>query len=116
MNNLKWNLNRYAYIFIQEYAFENVIWKMAAILSRPQYVKKDTRINRNKTLFIKPDTRLQDDKYTFTTQKTLIADVMQTQLICQISSNLEQAFFCWIEMFHLIIGWYQLRLLSNQVI
>ena len=26
------------YIFIQENAFENVIWKMVAILSRPQYV------------------------------------------------------------------------------
>ena len=62
---------------------------MVTILSRPQYVKKDTRINRNKTLFIKPDTRLQDDKYTCTPpKKTLITDVMQTQLICQISSNL----------------------------
>ena len=28
------------YIFIQENAFENVTWKMAAFLSRPQYVKK----------------------------------------------------------------------------
>ena len=30
------NLNRNSYIFIQEKAFGNVIWKMAAILSRPQ--------------------------------------------------------------------------------
>ena len=28
-----------SFIFIQENAYENVIWKMAAILSRPQYVK-----------------------------------------------------------------------------
>ena len=33
------NLNHYQYIFIQGNAFESVIWKMAAILSRPQYVK-----------------------------------------------------------------------------
>ena len=31
-------------IFIQEKAFENVVWKMAAILSRPQCVKHATPI------------------------------------------------------------------------
>ena len=30
-NKLQWNLNRNQYIFIQENAFENVVWKMAAI-------------------------------------------------------------------------------------
>ena len=35
----QWNFNRNLYIFIQENAFENVVGKMAAILSRPQYVK-----------------------------------------------------------------------------
>ena len=29
-----------SYIFIQENAFENVVWKMAAILSQPQCVKQ----------------------------------------------------------------------------
>ena len=38
-NKLQWNFNRNSYIFIQENAFENVVWKMAAILSRPQCVK-----------------------------------------------------------------------------
>ena len=38
-NKLKWNLNQNSYIFIQENAFENVVWRMAAILSRPQCVK-----------------------------------------------------------------------------
>ena len=37
-NKFQWNVNRNAYIFIQENAPENVVWKMAAILSRPQYV------------------------------------------------------------------------------
>ena len=37
-NKLQWNLNRNVYIFIQENAFANVVWKMAAILSRPQCV------------------------------------------------------------------------------
>ena len=38
MNKLQWNLNQNSYIFIQENAFENAIWKMAAILSPPQCV------------------------------------------------------------------------------
>ena len=35
-NKLQWNFNQSSYIFIQEYAFENVVRKMAAILSRPK--------------------------------------------------------------------------------
>ena len=34
-NQLQWNPNRNSYIFIEENAFENVVWKMVAILSRP---------------------------------------------------------------------------------
>ena len=37
--NVQWNLNQNSYIFIQENAFEIVVWKMSAILSRPQCVK-----------------------------------------------------------------------------
>ena len=29
-NKTQWNLNRNLYIFIQENAFENIVWKMAA--------------------------------------------------------------------------------------
>ena len=36
---LEWNLNRSLCIFVQENTFENIVWKMAAILSQPQYVK-----------------------------------------------------------------------------
>ena len=36
----QWNLKRNSYIFIQENVFENVFWKTAAILSRPQCVNK----------------------------------------------------------------------------
>ena len=38
MNNLQWNSNQYSNIFIKENPFQNVVWKMAAILSRPQCV------------------------------------------------------------------------------
>ena len=38
-NKLHWNLKRCSYICIQENAFENVVWAMAIILSRPQCVK-----------------------------------------------------------------------------
>ena len=39
-NKLQWKLNRNLYISIQENAFVNVVWKMAAILSRPQCVNE----------------------------------------------------------------------------
>ena len=37
-NKPQWNLNWNSFIFIRENAFENVFWKMAAILSWPQCV------------------------------------------------------------------------------
>ena len=37
-NKLQWNFNQNTYIYIQENVFENVVWKMAGILSRPQCV------------------------------------------------------------------------------
>ena len=38
-NNLQWNINQNSYIFIQENAFENVVRKLAAILSLSQCVR-----------------------------------------------------------------------------
>ena len=38
-NKFQWNLNRNSFIFSQENALENVVWKMSAILSPPQCVK-----------------------------------------------------------------------------
>ena len=37
-NQFQWNLKRTSYIFIQENAFKNVVFEMAAMLSRLQYV------------------------------------------------------------------------------
>ena len=37
-NKFQWNLIQDLYIFIQDNAFENVVWKMAAKLSQPQCV------------------------------------------------------------------------------
>ena len=37
-NKLQWNLNQNTKLFIRENALENVIWKMAAMLSQPQCV------------------------------------------------------------------------------
>ena len=39
-NKLQWNLKQNSYIFIEENAFENVVWKMAAILSRSPCVNQ----------------------------------------------------------------------------
>ena len=39
-NKLKWNFNRNQYIFVQENAFEYVVWKTAAILPRPPCVNR----------------------------------------------------------------------------
>ena len=38
-NKVRWNRKQNSCIFIQENAYENVVWKMASILSRPQCVK-----------------------------------------------------------------------------
>ena len=38
-DKIQWKLNRNSHIFIQENAFENVVWKLAPILSRPQCIK-----------------------------------------------------------------------------
>ena len=38
MNKLRWNLNRYSSIFIQEIAFGSVVWEMVAFLSQPHCV------------------------------------------------------------------------------
>ena len=38
-NTIQWNLNRNLYVFIQENAFQNVVRKLAAIVSRLQCVK-----------------------------------------------------------------------------
>ena len=37
-NKLQWNINQNSWIFIKENPSQNVVWKMAAILSRPQCV------------------------------------------------------------------------------
>ena len=37
-NKLQWNLNKNSNIFIHENALQNIVWKMAAILSRPQCI------------------------------------------------------------------------------
>ena len=44
-NKLQWSPNQNSKIFIQENAFVNVVWKMAAILSRPQYVSRFMSLN-----------------------------------------------------------------------
>ena len=41
-NKLRWNLNRNSFIFIQENVFQNVVWKMAGILSRNHCVNPQT--------------------------------------------------------------------------
>ena len=43
-NKLQWNFNRSSYIFIKKNAFENVVRKMAATLSRPQCVIASTKL------------------------------------------------------------------------
>ena len=44
-NKHQWNISQNSCIFFQENAFENVIWEMAAILSRPQCVKTQLSVN-----------------------------------------------------------------------
>ena len=50
-NKLQWNRKWNPYIFIQENAFGNVVWKKAAILSRPQFVNSDVIVVRVFSVF-----------------------------------------------------------------
>ena len=49
---LQWNLNQNSHFFIQENPIENVVWKMAAILSQPQCVEKQFKRYRINSLFV----------------------------------------------------------------
>ena len=57
-NKLQWNLNRNLSIFIQENLFEIVVWKMAAILSRPQWVNSLRHICITNLIIIGSDSGL----------------------------------------------------------
>ena len=48
-NKLQWNLKRNSRVFFQEIAFENVVYEMASILSRPQCANLLPTINTNGT-------------------------------------------------------------------
>ena len=48
VTKIQWNLNRNLHIFIQENAFENVVWIMTSFSSRPQCVKFRDGINRQR--------------------------------------------------------------------
>ena len=58
-NKLQWNFNRYSNIFIQENPFQNVVWKMAAILSRPQCVNTGNSHAWKMVFILKRDKRCQ---------------------------------------------------------
>ena len=45
-SKLQWNFSRNSNIFIEENPFQNVVWKMVAILSRPQCVNT-SRLRQN---------------------------------------------------------------------
>ena len=60
-NQFQWQLIRNQHIFIQDYAFENVVCKMASISSRPQWVKMYTcdqwlKFGKLAILFLFPNT------------------------------------------------------------
>ena len=54
-----WNFNRNSYIFIQENTFENVVRKMAAILSQPQCVSPASVIVRKQQFHLELKRRLR---------------------------------------------------------
>ena len=58
-NKIQWNLNHKSCIFTHENAFENVVGKMAAIFSRPQYGKKHRQKSRCVTPFLAVDQAIQ---------------------------------------------------------
>ena len=60
MNNFLWNRNQNSCIFIQENAFDNVVCKMAAILSRSEYVKERGFSSNVRSLSVSSDSFFVD--------------------------------------------------------
>ena len=52
-NKLQWIVNQNLYIFIEENTFENIVWKMAAILSRSQCDNNSSSVHENVTTIVK---------------------------------------------------------------
>ena len=92
-NKLQWNLNRNLTIFIQENAFENVVWKMVAILSRPQCVNCLVEARPSWPVAIMTNTlycfidqrppRKQENRPTLIAQNGVLMRQMAFTLVCQ---------------------------------
>ena len=79
-NKLQWNLNRNSYIFIQENAFENVVWKEAAILFWPQCVKS-MLISHCSNIYLFYELRLW---YSVKSQRSNAFDYLCSQKKCHV--------------------------------
>ena len=51
--NEQWNLNQNSYISIEENVLEKVVWKIAAIVSRPQFVNIMICFSKLERLWVK---------------------------------------------------------------
>ena len=54
LRKFQWNLNQNSHIIFQENAFENIVWIMAAILSRPQCVENCTGYMKTSCFRLEP--------------------------------------------------------------
>ena len=64
-NKLEWNLNRNLYIFIQENAFQIIVTKLTAILSRPQCVYSNLKKKKDWTWVRYGKGSFTNDKFEF---------------------------------------------------
>ena len=90
-NKAQWNINRNSYIFIQENASENVVWKMAAMLSRPQCVKW-----LPEAMLTHCQLDLQEQTLKFQSKYNNFHSRKRISTCLQISSHFVDAFMCWI--------------------
>ena len=66
VNIFQWNFNQNTTFFIDKNAFDNVVWKMSAILSRPQCVngriKVNTSYDKTKTIDITQVNQIKENR------------------------------------------------------
>ena len=102
-NNVQWHINRNALVFFQENAFENIVWKMAAILYQPQCVRCGDSIDTHSGEIVKTVPPKYDNHNLFLKNHAniFIYKTMLTYIDCKTGRSLEvcrwcvdQKFFC----------------------
>ena len=87
-NKLQWNFNRNLNLLIQEYAFENVICEMAAILSRPHCVKVPSLFHAE-CCYVARGIFVYDECKKLVDDSNVVFDICNQMCVCLVKRGLD---------------------------